>query len=179
MAKQRKAAAPKVPGNEDALSPRAPVDPAAAAQEQGTDVAPKKDGTTELNNIAGRTANDVGADREAVVRSMAVADAARHGRTPDLAPPADIGRPVEPTSTKRKAIMNGVEVDVDVPTVRKNSAVAVFGPEVSYPKGTPIRADGKPCEGNDEAVGVVGDVNTPQGKLVNRVIKFDTLKSAV
>lgn len=160
--------------------PGEPVDPKARAEEAGADVKAAKGGTTELNNIAGRTANDVGADRENVVRSMALADAARRGEQPDLAPAADIGRPAEPTSVKRKAIINGKEVMVDVPMVRKNSAVEQFGPESKLPPGTLVNKDGTEFDqkGGGEAYGVIGSIDTPQGKLVGRVIPFDAVKAA-
>lgn len=157
MAKERAAA--RVPGEED-------------VQEQ------PRAGTTELNNIVGKTANDVGTERENVVRAQAMADAARRGQAPDLAPAADIGAPAQPASLKRKAIINGVEVEVEVPTVRRNSAVEQFGPESKHPKGTQVRKDGTPCEGDEAPYGVIGDINTPQGKLVNRVIPLDAVKSA-
>lgn len=158
-------ASPQMPGEE---APAPKVDP----------IDKPKPGTTELNNTSGSTANSVGSDRESVVRAMAQADAARRGVAPDMAPAVEIGAPAEPTSLKRKAIINGVEVEVEVPLTRRNSAVDTFGPESSYPKGTQIRADGKPCEGNDIAVGVVGDINTPQGKLVNRVLRYDAMQPA-
>jgi hypothetical protein len=68
-----------------------------AAGREGRSAQPRQ-GTTELNNIAGTTANDVGLDRENVVRAQAVADAARRGVQPDLAPAADIGKPAEPAA---------------------------------------------------------------------------------
>jgi hypothetical protein len=158
---------PQVPG-EEAVSGQ-------AASETDDLPAPRA-GTTQLNNIAGRTANDVGVDRENVVRAQAMADAARRGVAPDLAPAADIGAPAEPTSTKRRAVINGQEVEVEVPAMRRNSAVEKFGPESRLPKGTQVRKDGTACEGDEQPYGVVGDINTPQGKLVNRVIPFDAVK---
>lgn len=145
-----------------------------------TDGAPEatRAGTTELNNIAGKSANEVGTDRENVVRAMAMADAARRGVAPDLAPAADIGKPAEPASLKRKAIINGVEVEVEVPTVRRNSAVAQFGPESKHARGALVNKDGSLFEGAGEPYGVIGDINTPQGKLVNRIIPLDAVKSA-
>jgi hypothetical protein len=113
-----------------------------------------------------------------VVRAQAMADAARRGVAADLAPAAAIGGAAQPTSIKRKAMIGGVEVEVEVPTVRKNSAVEQFGPESRLPKGTLVRKDGTACEGDEQAFGVVGDINTPQGKLVNRIIPFDAVKAA-
>jgi hypothetical protein len=113
-----------------------------------------------------------------VVRAQALADAARRGVQPDLAPAADIGTVAQPASIKRKAVINGVEVEVEVPTVRRNSAVEQFGPESTHPRGTPVRKDGTRCEGDEQPYGVVGDINTPQGKLVNRIIPLDAVKSA-
>lgn len=153
-------------------------DPAARAEASGNDVAPKKDGVTALNNIHGTTANQVGQERENLVRAQAMADAAKRGESPDLAPPADIGKPAAPTALKRKAIINGVEVEVEVPMVRRNSVVETFGPESKHAKGTPVRKDGTPCEGDEKPYGVIGDINTAQGKLVNRVIPLDAVKSA-
>lgn len=145
--------------------------------EDATELRAKK-GTTELNNITGSTANTVGAQREDVVRAMAVADAARRGESPDLAPPADIGRPAEPASVKREAIINGQKVMVDIPVVRKNSVVEQFGHESKLPPGTLVNKDGSAHEGAGEAFGVIGNIDTPQGKLVSRVIPFDAVKAA-
>lgn len=145
--------------------------------EDATDVSTKT-GTTELNNIAGKTANDVGLDRESVVRSQAIADAARRGQKADLAPAVAIGGDAEPASRKRTAIINGVKVEVDVPTVRRNSAVAQFGPESTHPRGTLVNKDGSLHVGVGEAYGVIGDINTPQGKLVNRIIPLDSVQAA-
>lgn len=146
--------------------------------EEGDEVVQPKPGTNQLNNIAGQTANDVATDREAIVRAQAMADAARRGRAADLAPPVEVAAPAEPVSLKRRAIINGVEVEVEVPTVRRNSAVEQFGPESKHPKGTPVRKDGTPCEGDEVPYGVIGDINTAQGKLVNRIIPLDSVKAA-
>lgn len=135
-------------------------------------------GITALNNTTGTTANDVGSQREDVVRGMAMADAARRGVQPDLAPPADIGKPAEPASLKRKAIINGHEVEVEVPTVRRNSAVEQFGHESRHARGALVNKDGTLFEGAGEPYGVIGDINTTQGKLVNRIIPLDAVKSA-
>lgn len=152
-------------------------------EDQHVDGAPEKvkTGTTELNNIVGKTANDVGADRERAVRAQAMADAARRGEDPDLAPPADIGRPAEPVATKRTAIINGQKVTVDVPIIRKNDVVEKFGAESPLPPGTLVNKDGTSFEKSEktpEPYGVIGHIDTAQGKLVNRVIPFDSVKSA-
>lgn len=158
----------RVPGEESARS---------AELEDGANER-VREGVTALNNTTGRTANDVGLDREAVVRAQAVADAARRGQTADLAPAADIGKPAAPTSAKRKVMMNGQEVEVEVPLVRRNSAVEQFGPESKLPVGTAVNKDGTAFEGAGEPYGVIGNINTPQGKLVNRIIPLDAVKSA-
>lgn len=159
---------PQVPGE----------DPQVTAEEAGGDVGPKKGGATELNNIAGKTANDVGAERENVVRAVAVADAARRGERPDLAPAAAIGEPALPSSTKRKMVIGGQVVDVEMPIIRKNAAVEAFGPESKLPPGTLVNKDGTAHEGQGQAFGVIGHINTPQGKLVNRVLPFDAVQEA-
>lgn len=159
------------------------------AQQQPADAEPEQQerldktskDVTELNNIAGSTANSVGQDREEVVRSSAIADAARRGVKPDLAPPAAIGAPVEPASLKRKAMIGGVEVSVEMPVVRRNSAVEQFGPESKHPPGTLVNKDGTAFEkttATPEPYGVIGHIDTPQGKLVNRIIPFDAVKEA-
>lgn len=163
------------------MPPKQPV--RTPGEEPQQDGAPEKvkAGTTELNNIVGTTANDVGADRERVVRAQAQADAARRGVEADLAPAADIGKPAEPTSTKREAIINGQKVMVELHAVRKNSAVEQFGHESKLPVGTLVNADGTAFEKTEaklEPYGVIGHIDTAQGKLVNRVIPFDAVKSA-
>lgn len=148
-------------------------------EDAGNDVAPKKGAeTTALNNIAGTTANDVGQERENLVRGQAMAAAATTGQAPDLAPAADIGRPPEPTSMRREAIINGKKVLVDIPIVRKNSAVEQFGVESRLPPGTLVNKDGTEFAGAGEAYGVIGHIDTPQGKLVNRIIPLDSVKEA-
>jgi hypothetical protein len=140
------------------------------------DLPTPRQGTTELNNIAGTTANDVGLDRENVVRAQALADAARRGVQADLAPAADIGKPAEPTAMKKKAMIGGVMVDVEMPIQRRNSVVDQFGPESKLPPGTLVNKDGTAFDGTGDAYGVVGHIDTAQGKLVNRVIPFDAVK---
>lgn len=165
---------PKVPGEEGA--------PTAGAPEKEDGAGERVDArVTALNNTTGRTANDVGAEREDVVRAQAMADAARRGEKPDLAPPADIGAPAPAASTKREAIINGHRVLVDVPVIRKNDAVEKFGHESKLPPGTLVNKDGSAFEASDktpEAFGVIGHIDTPQGKLVNRIIPFDAMKPA-
>lgn len=139
---------------------------------------PARAGTTALNNITGSTANDVGSQREDIVQAMAMADAAKRGQRPDLAPRADIGRPAEPSSVKREATINGQKVMVDIPVVRKNDAVEKFGRESKLPPGTLVNKDGTAFEGAGEAYGVIGNIDTAQGKLVSRVIPFDAVKAA-
>lgn len=162
-----------------AANKKAPQVPGEAAGQVEDGAGEKaRDGITELNNTTGKTANDVGTDRENVVRAMAMADAAKRGVQPDLAPAADIGKPAEPASFKRKAIINGHEVEVEVPTVRRNSAVEQFGHESRHARGSLVNKDGTLFEGAGEAYGVIGDINTTQGKLVNRIIPLDAVKSA-
>lgn len=161
-------------------TPQMPGETAGAAAATTEDGAAEKvrSGITELNNTTGTTANQVGQQREDVVRSQAMADAAKRGVAPDLAPAADIGKPAEPVSIKRKAIINGVEVEVEVPTVRRNSAVETFGSESKHARGALVNKDGTLFEGAGEPYGVIGDINTPQGKLVNRIIPLDAVKAA-
>ena len=146
-------AAPRIPGDdEDMPASRAP--------------------SNLLNNAGTKTPNDVAAERENVVRAMAMAEAAKRGESPDLAPAPAIGSegPEGPTSIKRKVMINGVEVETVTPVIRKNTHVAMFGPESRLPSGTPVKQDGTPCEGDEEAYGVIGDIITPQGRLVGRII---------
>jgi len=65
-----------------------------------------------------------------------------------------------------------------MPSVRRNSAHDVFGPESKHPKGTQVNKEGAPVVGDEKPFGVVGDINTPQGKLVNRIIPYDAVKAA-
>lgn len=144
---------PKIPGDDDALpASRAPVET--------------------LNNAGRGTANDAGLEHERRVQGMAMAAAVASGKQPDLAAIAALGETVEvgATSIKRTRIINGMEVEVEVPIHRRNDHVQRFGVESKLPKGTPVNKDGTLFEGAGEAYGVIGDINLPEGKLVNRII---------
>lgn len=151
--------------------------PGEAKSEDGADEQVRS-GVTALNNTTGTTANSVGQQHEALAQANAAAEAARQGVAPQLAPAAAIGEPAPATSTKRKAVINGVEVMVDVPVQRKNSAVEQFGRESKHPAGTLVNEDGSVYEGSEQAYGIIGHIDTPQGKLVNRIIPFDSVKAA-
>jgi len=146
-----RASAVKIPGDDEEL-------PASRA---GGDI---------LNNAGRGSANDVGEQHERTARVMAMADAVKRGEDPDLAPPAKLGKAAPAAVTKRKAVINGIEVIVDVPIIQKNLDVEQFGPESRLPKGTPVDKNGMACEGDAQPYGVIGDVLTPGGRLVNRVI---------
>jgi hypothetical protein len=146
--------------------------PQRAIQIPGEDLPQSKAGTTELNNITGKTANDVGGERETVLRARAAADAANRGVAADIAPGAAIGAASQegPSVLKRRAMVNGVEVDVETTVRKANPHVQRFGPESRLPSGTPVRKDGTPCEGDEQPYGIIGDIILPEGRLVNRVI---------
>jgi hypothetical protein len=147
---------------------------------EGEDAAelPGKAGTTALNNIAGKTANDVGLDREEAVRGMALAVASAGGKTADLAPPAAIGGDVSKKVKPRTIVIDGEEVQVIVPE-RPNVSQDVqrYGPESRLASGTPVRQDGSPCNTGETPYGVIGDIQTAHGKLVRRVIPLAALEA--
>jgi hypothetical protein len=68
-------------------------------------------------------------------------------------------------------------VKVQVPKRRENPQVSRFGPESRLPKGSYVRTDGTPVEGDEQPYGVVGDVLVPDvGWLVNRVVPLQALE---
>lgn len=133
-----------------------------------------KDGVTALNNT-NKNPNDIAREREATLRGMAIATATAAGETPDLAP--EVAADDKP-SIKRKTVMGGEEVEVEVPKSRVNQQVQKFGPESRLPKGTRVKEDGTPCNDGEEPFGVIGDIRTQDGILVNRVIPSELLDGA-
>jgi len=128
---------------------------------------PGEDGP--LNN-SNDDPNKVARDREIRTRTIA---AAASGGEPDLAPmPA-----LDEGPAMREATINGVKVKVHVPTIRRSDHVMRFGVESRLPKGTLVRKDGTPTEGDEEPFGVIGDIELPDvGRLVSRVIPFDVVE---
>jgi hypothetical protein len=141
----------------------------------GDDLPPSKAPSDLLNNAGRGTANDVGLQHERTAKALAMAAAVQRGENPDLAAMAAIGNEegAPPTSIKRRMRIGGEMVDVEVPLVKKNGDVEKFGPESRLAKGTNVRKDGMPCEGDEQPFGIVGDIITPHGRLVNRVIPVE------
>jgi len=127
-------------------------------------------GITELNNSADDP-NKVARDRERLVQAMAVAATGGEG---DYAPLPDL----DPGPALEDRVINGVRVRVRIPSKPRDGLAAKFGPESRHPKGTQVRQDGKACEGDEEAYGVIGDYETTEGILVNRIIPIETEKGA-
>lgn len=133
-----------------------------------------------LNNISGRSANEVGLEREVELQNRAVGDAGSKGREADLAAidPGlsavardELARRRQGLATK-PVVINGEEVRVRVPESAGGVSADVqkFGPESRLPAGTRVRADGTACSDGEEAHGVIGDVMTDHGWLLRRVI---------
>ena len=120
-----------------------------------------------LNN-AGDDPNEVARKREKALRAVAMATTEGDG---DLAPmPAIDEGPAMP----KTAEIGGEKVRVRIPAIRRDGDSAKFGPESRLPKGTPVRQDGQPCEGDEEPYGVIGDIELPgKGWLVNRIIPLE------
>jgi hypothetical protein len=121
-----------------------------------------------LNN-ADDDPNQVAAEREGVLQSLARA----HG-TDDIAPPPDL----DAGDTEADVMLGGERVRVLVPQRRINPQVSKFGPESKLPRGTAVRKDGTPAQGSDVPYGYIGDIMTPQGRLINRVIPVAVLQKA-
>lgn len=164
----RNPGAVQIPGesNPSTASTQVPKSPDA-------DDLPASRATPDVLNNAGRgTANDVGIEHERRVQALAMADAIKRGDKPDLAALAALSDPATQQTgpIKRTRVINGVEVEVEIPVVRRNEHVQTFGPESKLPKGTPVNKDGTAYEGGGQAYGVIGDINLPEGKLVSRII---------
>lgn len=130
-----------------------------------------KPGVTELSNTS-LDPNEIARQHERRVRTIAAIAA---DGEPDLAPMPAIG--TERAIAERT--IGGQRVRVRIPSRRVNEQVLKFGPESPLPRGTPVRADGNPCEGDEEPYGVVGDIETSEGLLVNRVIPIADPESEV
>lgn len=112
--------------------------------------------------------------RERQVQAMAMAEAAASGKVADIAPSSVERKTIKPG--KRRARMpNGDIVEVDIAAARKDINVELYGPEVNAPKGSPVRKDGTPCQGSEQPYGYVGDIMTKEGRLVSRVIPYESL----
>ena len=112
---------------------------------------------------------------ERIAQANAMAEAAKQGKTADIAPSSVAPRKLKPGKHKR-VMPNGDVVEVDINARPIDPMVEAYGPEVQAPKGTPVRKDGTPCQGNEQPYGVVGDIMTSQGRLVSRVIPYDSLQ---
>jgi hypothetical protein len=125
-----------------------------------------KTGLPPVLNNADMDVNEVGRQREMQVRAIAMAATGGQG---ELAPsPA-----IDTGPALQERTMAGERVVVRVPAIRHNVQVSKYGPESSFPKGTLVRRDGTPCEGNETAYGVIGDIVTNEGILVHRVIPLE------
>lgn len=111
---------------------------------------------------------------ERMARANAMAEAAAKGQEPDLAAPAV--QPQAPKRAKRAKLPDGTIVDITPRPVDPN--VEKYGPESTLAKGTAVRRDGTPCVGSEQAYGVIGDIMTPQGRLISRVIPYESLEEA-
>lgn len=125
-------------------------------------------GVDALNNT-GKDPNTIAREREQQLQMTAAIAA---GGKPDLAPTVA----VDPAPSVRIADIGGQQVRVHIGTIRRNDHVAKYGPESRLPKGTPVKRDGTPCEGDEQPYGIIGDIELPGiGRLVSRVIPFDAM----
>lgn len=113
--------------------------------------------------------------RERQVQATAMAEAAASGKIADIAPSSVKPRAPLKAGKRRARMPNGDIVEVDIAAAPKDINVELYGPEVNAPKGTPVRKDGTPCQGSEQPFGYVGDIMTPQGRLVSRVIPYASL----
>jgi hypothetical protein len=121
--------------------------------------------------------------RERQLQGQAIAEAASEGREADLAPiPAGLGQGAGKggrNKLRAKARMaDGSIVEVDIEKRQRDVQVDLYGPESKLPKGTAVRKDGTPCQGSERPYGIIGDMMTPQGRLVSRVVPFESLDVA-
>lgn len=130
---------------------------------------PQMPGTevTALNNT-NDDPNTIARDRERVTQAVAVAATGGEG---SIAPPP----PLDDGPAMRKATLGGKETKVRLSPVRRDPLSAQYGQESKLPKGTPVKEDGTVFEGSGQPYGVIGDIETPQGWLINRVIPLDSL----
>lgn len=132
----------------------------------------KIDPATGLPPVLNNTNDDpnaVARTRERVIQATAMAATGGEG---EIAPSPEI----DAGPALRTAVIDGESVQVRVPPIRHNADVVKFGPESRLPKGTPVRQDGKACEGDEQPYGIVADILTPRGVLVNRVVAYDALE---
>lgn len=128
-------------------------------------------GVDALNNT-GKDPNTIAREREQQLQMTA---AIATGGKPDLAPTVA----VDPAPSVRTAEIAGEQVRVHVGSIRRNDHVAKYGPESRLPKGTPVKRDGTPCEGDEQPYGIIGDIELPGvGRLVSRVIPFEAIGGA-
>lgn len=116
--------------------------------------------------------------RERQLQAQAMVEAAKSGQVADIAPSSVQPRDEIKPGKRRARLPNGDIVEVDITAARKDPHVDLYGPEVNVPKGTPVRKDGTPCQGTEQPHGYVGDIMTPQGRLVSRVIPYESLQDA-
>lgn len=120
-----------------------------------------------LNNTA-EDPNDVARSRERVIQATAVAATGGEG---EIAPPPAL----DSGPAMRTAKLGGEDVKVRLSPVRRDAHSVKYGPESKLPKGTPVNKDGSVCEGTAQPYGIIGDIETPQGWLINRIIPMDAL----
>lgn len=125
-------------------------------------------GETGVLNNTNEDPNEIARKRERALRAIAQAQNEGDG---DIAPPPDLDDgPAMPTT----ATIEGQTVRVRIPAIRRDDESRKYGPESRLPKGTPVRKDGTPCEGDEHPYGIVGDIELPgKGWLVNRVIPIE------
>jgi hypothetical protein len=141
------------------------------ARDRGTQIPGDTDGVTELNNAGRGDPNAVAREREAMLRGKAISTLQNKA---DLAP----GPELDDMEETGEIEAGGERVRFRVPKRVLNPQVDRFGGESKLPRGTWVRKDGTPCEGSETPHGVVGDIDTPQGKLVNRVIPVAVIEAA-
>lgn len=145
-----------------------------ASQPRVPGESPKIDPATGLPPTLNNTADDpnkVARDRERVIAATAVAATGGEGM---IAPPP----PLNDGPALRTATIDGKPVQVRLSPVRRDAASVKYGLESKLPKGTPVNEDGTVSEGSKQPYGVIGDIQTDEGLLVNRIIPLDALEAA-
>lgn len=126
-----------------------------------------------LNNIppdnsdGAKAANSTAADRERLIQVTASLATGGQGNIAPSPPAEDVDNGI-------KILPGGARVRVN--QIKANPMVRAYGPESKHPKGTAVRRDGTPCEGDEQPYGVVGDIEVPgEGWLVSRIIPLSDL----
>jgi hypothetical protein len=130
-----------------------------------------KTGLPPVLNNANEDVNEIGRKRERVLAATAMAATGGEG---EIAPPP----PIDDGPAERVAQFAGKDVRVRISPTRRDPMSAKFGPESKLPKGTQVNKDGTVYEGAEgQPYGVIGDIETPQGWLINRIIPLESLNT--